>query len=160
MINDLWMKSIMDGSQKYIYILDQNGNILECSNNVLTYLNKSKEDVISKNILDLIDFNKFYLEDGRELKKDNNPLYNIISHNFKTQQRIVVKYEERIYNLDILSLSEDDGKIKGISAIFSDVTKHKESSDKELKEKQKLELLNTELQCKCEVIDTLRAKEK
>ena len=160
MINDLWIKSIMDSSQKYIYILDKNGNILECSNNVLTYFNKRKEDVISKSILNLIDFNKFYLEDGSELKKEINPLYNIIGHNFKTQKRIVVKYDERVYNLDIFSLSEDNVEIKGISVIFGDVTKYKESSDKKLKEKQKLELLNTELQCKCEVIDTLRAKEK
>lgn len=160
MINDLWIKSIMDIPKKYIYILDQNGNILECSNSILTYFNIKKEDIISKNIFNIIDFNKLYLEDGRVLKKEINPLYNIIGHNLKIKKRIVVKSEDRVYNLDIFSLNEDDGELKGISVIFNDVTKYKESSDKKLKEQQKLELLNTELQGKCEVIDTLRAKEK
>lgn len=160
MVNELWVKSIMECSKKCIYILDKHGRIMECSGNVLTCLNKKKEDVLHKDILDFIDLNKFYLEDGRILDKKDNPLYNAIVHNLRIQENMVVRYLDKIYNLEVLALNEDDNRIKGISVIFDDVTVYKENISRGLKEKQQLELLNTELQCKCEVVDTLRSKEK
>ncbi|GAA0686176.1 MULTISPECIES: PAS domain-containing sensor histidine kinase [Clostridium] len=160
MVNKLWVRSIMEGSQQYIYILDKNGKILECSDNVLASFNKRKDEVIQRYISDFLDFNEFYLEDGKSLKEENNPLYNIINHNLSTRKRMVVKYLNKTYNLDVVSLSEDGVEIEGISVIFNDVTNYKNKMEKKLKERQNLELLNTELQCKCDVIDTLRAKEK
>ena len=59
MVNKLWVRSIMEGSQQYIYILDKNGKILECSDNVLASFNKRKDEVIQRYISDFLDFNEF-----------------------------------------------------------------------------------------------------
>ncbi|MFO7447129.1 MAG: PAS domain-containing sensor histidine kinase [Ignavibacteriaceae bacterium] len=54
--NDLLLKSLMDASEDFIFILDNNGSFINVNNNGALLLDYTQDELIGKHFLDIIDF--------------------------------------------------------------------------------------------------------
>lgn len=164
MLYEEWGKAFINAIKKKIYIINQQGILTDLSDDAFKSLKlENPKDVVGKSIFDVIDFEGYILEDGEKLTKDINPIVDAMNNEYFKDSAVLVKnhIEEKpqIYYLKIYDLSEEK-KEKTLALILCDVTLEYESKAKVAKEKKKFETLSMELQGKCEVIDTLRKREK
>lgn len=158
--SDLTIK-IVESLPYFVYITDEEGNIIYINNKGNMTLEQLKIPVIKNGYDFLYNYNGC-LEDDVKINEQDFPLYKSLKNKEEVKNLIVkfnISSEDLYFSISSFPLLEGE-RVIGAVVTLRDVTEDYLYKIKIKNERQKFLELSTELKAKCDIIEILRSREK
>lgn len=158
--SDLTIK-IVESLPYFVYITDEDGNIIYINNKGNMTLEQLKIPVIKNGYDFLYNYNGC-LEDDVKINEQDFPLYKSLKNKEEVKNLIVkfnISSEDLYFSISSFPLLEGE-RVIGAVVTLRDVTEDYLYKIKIKNERQKFLELSTELKAKCDIIEILRSREK
>ncbi|MCT8976163.1 ATP-binding protein [Clostridium sp. CX1] len=158
--SDLTIK-IVESLPYFVYITDEEGNIIYINNKGNMTLEQLKIPVIKNGYDFLYNYNGC-LEDDVKINEQDFPLYKSLKNKEEVKNLIVkfnISNEDLYFSISSFPLLEGE-RVIGAVVTLRDVTEDYLYKIKIKNERQKFLELSTELKAKCDIIEILRSREK
>jgi len=134
--SEVFLLTLIELLPEPIYFKDSSGIILLCNEALVRFLNTPKEQIIGKNIFDILP-----AEDAKTCAESEKPLFETDGPAYVSYERARMINGKRHYAIERKrAIKDPSGKLLGIVGIIIDITELKQAQEKLMAEKNRLNL--------------------
>lgn len=155
-------EQLIESLPYFICITNEKGEITYINKKGIKILNRNKISNLNQNISNLYNKYEIFFEDGTRLEKKDYPLYKAINYKKETTKQVLfIKSKSVLMKISasVFPLLKDNNVIGSLIILIS-INNEYLNNERIKKERKRFIELSTELKTKCDIIETLRNKEK
>lgn len=154
-------EKLVEAFPDFLCVTNKEGDIIYINDKAKDILHKYEISYL-KNFFDTSCKYKIYMENNKEVEKEDNPVYRAVNNKEDTKNKILkIKYNSKIKHISVTCFPLiKKGKVEGAVLILASTIDEYLYNTKIKDERKKFLELSTELKTKCDIIEILRNREK